>query len=700
MDNKSGNPFPPERADDLEQGSGSPFDILGDVQFGGQDDDPLGRQAEADKHAQRYEDLRKEKDERAQRLEEYESTETIPFKPDTHNERAAQADVELGRYLSLIDPSQKEAIAFVQEPGVVDFLNDTQIAGYSPIKDDMIPAFRASFEEWKGKQEDNSSEIDTSSEAPIFENSSDNDERHFDEHYEKLNDPAYMDSLKSLSVDELRRGNIIGARQELERRARELDNAPIETSADNSKDETDNGTQGEDSASVPGDSVDELLRNIGNGSQYEGMTAEEREQYDREQNLNLLNDEFGAEWLLQNHPEISADDLEKMDSAKLGQLANERGRAYIESLMAGFGDDDTVENGDSNNQDSANTEEQGGDSNEKNDENVGVPSGNEGSGEKSDREKAIDTLLSEGSSWLLVNHKEISEDDLRNMDDEQLGALTKEYQDYLEDRKKYGDFLASHGIDYGSSDYWNLPQEKQVALRKAFKNGVAPEDFDDYIKEEEEEFLRSKRFDEFLASKGYSFIDYIDLPHEQRDALKAEFNASDNSNEDESEQESKENESRAKALDILSGDAAEWLAKKYGDLTADDLDKMSLEDLLSLVDDYMEDRNEEESEKLNKFLASKELTPEAFFNMSDEERAALMDEMVNGPKEEEEAPEDTTEEEETPSEETEETEETTEEEEEAPSEEDGENPDEEDENSEEEEENAEELKELLKRGRE
>ena len=81
MDNKSGNPFPPERADDLEQGSGSPFDILGDVQFGGQDDDPLGRQAEADKHAQRYEDLRKEKDERAQRLEEYESTQTIPFKP-------------------------------------------------------------------------------------------------------------------------------------------------------------------------------------------------------------------------------------------------------------------------------------------------------------------------------------------------------------------------------------------------------------------------------------------------------------------------------------------------------------------------------------------------------------------------------------------------------------------------------------------
>ena len=617
MDNKSGNPFPPERADDLEQGSGSPFDILGDVQFGGQDDDPLGRQAEADKHAQRYEDLRKEKDERAQRLEEYESTQTIPFKPDTHNERAAQADVELGRYLSLIDPSQQEAIAFVQEPGVVDFLNDTQIAGYSPIDDRMVDALRASFEEWKGKQEDSSSEIDASSEAPIFENSSDNDERHFDEHYEKLNDPAYMDSLKSLSVDELRKGNIIGARQELERRARELDNAPIETSADDNKDETDH------SADL---------------DQHRKMYLEE------------LTSGPGAKWLAVNMPDTTPEDLKKMDDFQLMSIYLDYDTAHTQSLID---EQDALSerlNNLNNNSAEGETGTETDSAEQPAEETVEEPT-------EQAAEQTVQQPTEQPAEQPAVQP---SEQPVEQPAEQPVVQPVAEAISEEQSADGSADGQASEPAGQSTEDLTGDSSAEQESGddKDSEASGDSADGQASESAEQSTEELTGDSSTESEEAGEPTEEEQSDEETEESEQSSTEEEENSTEEEESSEdEESEKNFEREKALETFFGeeDATNWLEKNHGELSGTDIENLSDEELEALWKEYMDSRGEEEEDSaeegeskkpksMMEFLNEKGITGDDLRNMDPKKMMALLNEYDSlysgGNREEENSDED------------------------------------------------------------
>ena len=686
MDNKSGNPFPPERADDLEQGSGSPFDILGDVQFGGQDDDPLGgRQAEADKHAQRYEDLRKEKDERAQRLEEYKSIQTIPFKPDTNNERAAQADVELGRYLSLIDPSQQDAIAFVKEPGVVDFLNDTQIAGYSPIKDDMIPAFRASFEEWKGKQEDNSTEADASSseiDAPSSE----------------------IDSSS--------------------------DNAPIETSADDSKDETENSDSSEQyrktllgeltsdagvkwlAENRPGTTPDDLekmddLQLMDIYLDYD--TAATQSLIDRQDALEQLNNLNNNS--AEGETETGTDSAEQPAEETVEQPAVTEDPDVITSSEQGGTTENGSESGD------------GGSNNEPSDESTETTEGHTETLEELQevRKQNLLQFLSEPhrADWLAQKHR-LTVDDIKDRDVDEIQALWDEYLDdaHGSDLNNNSDESAGEGAtgeNGGGSEEQgeNAESQENVEREKALETFFGNEDATNWLEKNHGELsgtdIENLSDDELQAliseyqaglkneesEEGAPEDESAGEDDEAGDEEEEESAGSESGEEEEAsaededeeessaeDEESEKNFEREKALETFFGneDATNWLENNHGELSGTDIENLSDEELEALWKEYMDSRGEEEensaedeeSEKnfereevLETFFGDEdatewleknhgELSGTDIENMSDEELEALWKEYMDSRGEEERSEEEGEEERRSPEEEREE----------------------------------------------
>ena len=734
MDNKSQRPNPPENAGNPEQESSSPFDILEGVQFGdqaatfGENADALRQETKDDaaEAAFNYDQLRQEKDQRQADIAAHDAIEPIPFTtPNTHNERLGNADVELGRYLSLIDPSQQEAISFVQEPGVVDFLNDTQIAGYTPITDDMVPALRGSFEAWKGQQSSFEAPIETgtqgtdlSSESPIFEDSNDRDARQELERRAKEMgenslphiDDSIIDEQSSSEPSETGTGGSAeessGDKNEASEKSRsekidalskdyprvklevlndeDLDfvynfrysdkySDPHEELSDRYLDLVGSDLYGlnpRDFAAkygsvseTSGDSGDarrrerlEIFGNIKEASdwlaQKHGMTRDDLEgldssalddiwaEYVNDPDVRKAErvDVFGnikeaSDWLAQKHG-MTRDDLEGLDLSAVQDIWAEYNRDP--DVIASGEQGGTTENGSENGD--------GGSNNEPSDESAETTEGHSKTLEEliEERKQNLLRFLNEPhrADWLARKHG-LTVDDIKDRDVDEIQAL---WDEFLDDSLSSGlndnsDENAGEGATGenggGSEEQGSL--ENEESEEGASEDESAGEDDEDGD-EEEEESAGSESGEEEEA------LDEEESEEESSAEDEEEESAEEEESSDEDE-ESEKNFERDKALDAFFGEAAEWLGQNHGELSADDLENMSDEELEALWDEYQNSESEEEEESaeegesgpkktLVEFLAEKGITGEELRSMDPKKLMELLNEydLLNGSK--------------------------------------------------------------------